>query len=108
MPGTRFDPRLHGFHFANTVRVAGVTVTTRGRCGGMAYAVLDAGQAITQQFGKLRAFDFVRHGAPAEGMHDGWRYCTECSSLVHLSGGGQCVSGGTHDLSASGAYFVTQ
>ena len=43
MPHTTFDPRRHGFHFANAfenVTVFG-KVTPQGLCGGMAYASLD-------------------------------------------------------------------
>lgn len=44
---TGFDPRVHGFHFANrfvnniVTLPGGDAITTYGRCGGMAYAVLD-------------------------------------------------------------------
>jgi hypothetical protein len=45
---TGFDPRRHGFHFDNHFEnkyelpfVVGKTITTYGRCGGMAYAALD-------------------------------------------------------------------
>lgn len=44
---TRFDPKEHGFHFANrfvntiVALPGGDKVTTYGRCGGMAYTVLD-------------------------------------------------------------------
>jgi hypothetical protein len=47
MPRTAFDPAKHGFHFANGFvnNVADLgplgKITTRGRCGGMAYAALD-------------------------------------------------------------------
>jgi hypothetical protein len=52
-----FDPRTHGFAFGNTfVNVIGTLpgfgeITTRGRCGGMAYASLDyyhAGLAVPE------------------------------------------------------------
>jgi hypothetical protein len=45
---TRFNPREHGFKFANSfvnhvvsVPLLGIDITTRGRCGGMASAALD-------------------------------------------------------------------
>jgi hypothetical protein len=45
---TGFDPRRHGFHFDNHFEnkyelpfAVGKTITTYGRCGGMAYASLD-------------------------------------------------------------------
>ena len=47
MPRTDFRPRRHGFHFANNFvnqvmpLPDGQSVTTAGRCGGMAYAALD-------------------------------------------------------------------
>lgn len=47
MPRTGFDPRAHGFHFANdfvdkVVTVPGYgEVATDGRSGGMAFAALD-------------------------------------------------------------------
>jgi hypothetical protein len=47
MPETDFDPKKHGFHFPNDFinTIASIpfvgTITTRGRCGGMAYASLD-------------------------------------------------------------------
>src|SRR4051812_37688762 len=43
MPMTKFDPQIHGFHFANefTNHVLGGIITTYGRCGGMAFGALD-------------------------------------------------------------------
>ena len=47
MPRTGFDPRAHGFHFANdfvdkVVTIPGYgEVATDGRSGGMAFAALD-------------------------------------------------------------------
>jgi hypothetical protein len=47
VPRTGFDPRAHGFHFANDFVDKAVTVpgygevATDGRSGGMAYAALD-------------------------------------------------------------------
>jgi hypothetical protein len=43
MPFTSFDPRTHGFHFPNAFEnhVLGDLITTRGRCGGMAFAAYD-------------------------------------------------------------------
>lgn len=47
MPMTAFDPRVHGFPFANRFRnnvavlPGGAKIRTSGRCGGMAYAALD-------------------------------------------------------------------
>ena len=43
---TDFVPQQHGFHFSNNfvnviLDMPGVYVTTRGRCGGMAYTALD-------------------------------------------------------------------
>lgn len=47
MPVTNFDPAKHGFRFANSfvnnivTLPGGSTISTRGRCGGMAFAALD-------------------------------------------------------------------
>ena len=43
---TSFLPEVHGFHFDNSfkneiITVGGETITTKGRCGGMAFAALD-------------------------------------------------------------------
>ena len=57
MPRTAFDPAKHGFHFANGFvnNVADLgplgKITTRGRCGGMAYAALDASVEFVLQAG---------------------------------------------------------
>src|SRR5438132_8353868 len=47
MPRNKFDPKKHGFAFANQfvnhvlTLPDGQEITTRGRCGGMAFAALD-------------------------------------------------------------------
>jgi len=72
VPRTGFDPRAHGFHFANDFVDKAVTipghgeVATDGRCGGMAYAALDywfAGLPIPSH----RAGDFPDKAVPEDG-----------------------------------------
>jgi hypothetical protein len=51
MPRTSFDPKRHGFHFANHFVNHVGPFTTIGRCGGMSYAALDCfhhGVAVPQ------------------------------------------------------------
>ncbi|MDX1251327.1 MAG: hypothetical protein IDH49_03575 [Gammaproteobacteria bacterium] len=72
MPRTNFVPARHGFHFRNdfvnnvaTIPFFG-NVTTRGRCGGMAYAALDyyhAGIPTPTH----NTSDFPGTGVPADG-----------------------------------------
>jgi hypothetical protein len=72
VPRTGFDPRAHGFHFANdfvdkVVTVPGYgEVATNGRSGGMAYAALDywfAGLPIPSH----RPDDFPDRAVPEDG-----------------------------------------
>jgi hypothetical protein len=72
VPRTGFDPRAHGFHFANdfvdkVVTVPGYgEVATDGRSGGMAFAVLDywfAGLPVPSH----RAEDFPDRAVPEDG-----------------------------------------
>jgi hypothetical protein len=72
VPRTGFDPRAHGFHFANdfvdkVVTVPGYgEVATDGRSGGMAYAALDywfAGLPVPSH----RADDFPDRAVPSDG-----------------------------------------
>ena len=72
MPRTGFDPRAHGFHFANdfvdkVVTVPGYgEVATDGRSGGMAYAALDywfAGLPVPSH----RPEDFPDRTVPEDG-----------------------------------------
>lgn len=67
MPLTKFDPKIHGFHFSNNFvnHVVG-DINTYGLCGGMAFASLDyyfAGMPIPTH----EAGDFPSGGVPAEG-----------------------------------------
>lgn len=41
------------------------------------------------------------------GIADGWRFCPKCSSLVHITGSGNCAGGGHHDTSQSHNYSVS-
>jgi hypothetical protein len=72
VPRTGFDPRAHGFHFANdfvdkVVTVPGYgEVATDGRSGGMAFAALDywfAGLPVPTH----RAEDFPDRAVPSDG-----------------------------------------
>ena len=72
MPRTGFDPRAHGFHFANdfvdkVVTVPGYgEVATDGRSGGMAFAALDywfAGLPVPSH----RPEDFPDRAVPDDG-----------------------------------------
>jgi hypothetical protein len=72
VPRTGFDPRAHGFHFANdfvdkVVTVPGYgEVATDGRSGGMAYAALDywfAGLPVPSH----RPEDFPDRAVPSDG-----------------------------------------
>ena len=72
MPRTGFDPRAHGFHFANdfvdkVVTVPGYgEVATDGRSGGMAFAALDywfAGLPVPSH----RPDDFPDRAVPEDG-----------------------------------------
>ena len=72
MPRTGFDPRAHGFHFANdfvdkVVTVPGFgEVATDGRSGGMAFAALDywfAGLPVPSH----RPEDFPDRAVPSDG-----------------------------------------
>ena len=72
MPRTGFDPRAHGFHFANdfvdkVVTVPGYgEVATDGRSGGMAFAALDywfAGLPVPSH----RPEDFPDRAVPEDG-----------------------------------------
>lgn len=41
------------------------------------------------------------------GVQDGWRFCSKCSTLAHLTGPGNCAGGGHHETSQSHNYSVS-
>jgi hypothetical protein len=72
MPKVDFNPQQHGFHFVNYFTnviqpLPGMTpITTRGRCGGMAFAALDhyfAGKPVPA----YSSDDFPGTGVPSDG-----------------------------------------
>lgn len=73
MPRTNFDVRTHGFHFSNRfvnhvirIPLIGVDLTTKGRCGGMAFASLDHYFARLP-ISPLSSADFPHTGVPPDG-----------------------------------------
>lgn len=71
MPRTSFTPQVHGFHFSNkfvnTVALAPtLSITTRGRCGGMAFDALDCYFAQIA-IPNVKGSDFPNGGVPPDG-----------------------------------------
>jgi hypothetical protein len=87
VPRTGFDPRAHGFHFANdfvdkVVTVPGYgEVATDGRSGGMAFAALDywfAGLPVPSH----RPDDFPDRALPSDGTRLATSSTSGCSTAT--------------------------